>query len=292
MYPPTQSNARLMRSSSGLIGGVCAGLSAHFGINLAFVRLIFILLTLAYGIGPLLYIVLVLVLPIEPAVTLGTEPNAVYGHASTAGPPARRKTIFSYIAGAIAGISAVISFASNVGAILDFVPTIVPHSSVPTTMPWHFVPTTEPDTSVPTPVPTPFVSSFPTSINGEYTLRTVSDTDRNLKITRVTIDDTQTTVHFRFYNATGEDANISVSRPSDPRAFYIASTDLSRIFPLRDIEGIAIQPQYSLVSPGETLEFTLIFDRIDDSMTRFHLVEGVADDPEVTEWVFQNVTLK
>src|SRR5689334_2009323 len=122
MYSPTQSTARLMRSSSGLIGGVCAGLSAHFGISLAFVRLIFILLTLAYGIGPLLYIILVLVLPIEPAVTLAAETNSAHGYASSAGPPARRKTIFSYIAGAIAGISAVMSFASNVGAILDFVP--------------------------------------------------------------------------------------------------------------------------------------------------------------------------
>jgi phage shock protein PspC (stress-responsive transcriptional regulator) len=291
MYQTTQPPARLMRSSSGVIGGVCTGLATHYGMSVVFVRLIFMLLTLAYGIGPLLYGILVLLLPAEQPSAFGANSTTAQSSASSAPAPARRKTIFSYIAGGVAGLSALISFVSNVGTILDILPPASPVPAVATRMPVYVIPTISPY-DMPTPIPTPIVSSFPASINGTYTLRAVADTDPNLEITRATIDDAQTAIHFRFRNTTGESASISVSPPGDPRSFFIASSDLSRVFLLRDIEGIAIQPQRTVVEPGEDVEFTLIFDRIEDSMTRFHLIEGLVDDPDVIEWVFQNVVLQ
>jgi phage shock protein PspC (stress-responsive transcriptional regulator) len=291
MYQTTQPPARLMRSSSGVIGGVCTGLATHYGMSVVFVRLIFMLLTLAYGIGPLLYGVLVLLLPAEQPSAFGANSTTAQSSASSAPAPARRKTIFSYIAGAVAGISALISFVSNVGTIVDVIPSVPPGPAVATMVPARVIPTIA-QYDTPIPIPTPTISSFPASINGAYTLQTVADTDPNLVITRATIDDAHTAIHFRFRNATGESASISVSPPGDRRAFFIVSSDFSKVFPLRDIEGIAIQPQHAVVEPGDVLEFTLTFDRIDDSMTHFHLIEGLVDDPDVTEWVFKDVVLE
>jgi hypothetical protein len=38
--------------------------------------------------------------------------------------------------------------------------------------------------------------------------------------------------------------------------------------------------------------YDVTFERIDDSMTHFHLGEGVIDEPDVTEWVFEDVALR
>ncbi|MHC1776747.1 MAG: PspC domain-containing protein [Lentimicrobium sp.] len=45
------------------VGGVAAGISAFFGIDPAWVRLIFILSTLLYGSGPIIYLILWIILP-------------------------------------------------------------------------------------------------------------------------------------------------------------------------------------------------------------------------------------
>jgi phage shock protein PspC (stress-responsive transcriptional regulator) len=55
---------RLMRSESNrMIAGVCGGLGAHLGIDPTVVRLAFLLLVLASGVGIVLYIVLAIIMP-------------------------------------------------------------------------------------------------------------------------------------------------------------------------------------------------------------------------------------
>lgn len=57
---------QLKRSRTGrMIGGVCAGVAKYFGVDPTVVRLVFVLLALAQGIGILLYIVLLIVMPVE-----------------------------------------------------------------------------------------------------------------------------------------------------------------------------------------------------------------------------------
>lgn len=50
-------------SDNGMIGGVCVGLSAYFGLELTLVRAIFIILGIVTGFGVLLYIVLWVITP-------------------------------------------------------------------------------------------------------------------------------------------------------------------------------------------------------------------------------------
>ena len=57
---------RLYRSKTeSMIGGVCGGLGAYFGIDPTLVRLIFVLLAVFGGGGVLIYLILWIVIPLE-----------------------------------------------------------------------------------------------------------------------------------------------------------------------------------------------------------------------------------
>ena len=82
--PPRQSGTYRARKlyrlpDQGKAGGVCAGLAAYFGIDVVWVRLGFVLLTLVTGIGLLLWIVMLLIVPVartdeEKAAACGGDP--------------------------------------------------------------------------------------------------------------------------------------------------------------------------------------------------------------------------
>lgn len=60
---------RLLRRSRSdrMLGGVCGGLAHYFGVDPVLVRLIFVVIALIVGSGLLLYIVLWVLIPLEPA---------------------------------------------------------------------------------------------------------------------------------------------------------------------------------------------------------------------------------
>lgn len=58
--------ARLMRSETDkMIAGVCGGIGAYLGVDSVFVRLAFLLLLFASGIGFPLYVILMIIMPSE-----------------------------------------------------------------------------------------------------------------------------------------------------------------------------------------------------------------------------------
>ncbi|MFO7664857.1 MAG: PspC domain-containing protein [Chloroflexota bacterium] len=60
---------RLTRSETDkMIAGVCGGLAAHLGIDPVLVRLAFVVLLLASGIGFAIYVILWIVMPVESQV--------------------------------------------------------------------------------------------------------------------------------------------------------------------------------------------------------------------------------
>ena len=54
-----------MRSSNGMLGGVCEGIANYFGIDPTLVRVAWVVGSWFYGIGVLLYIVLWLITPCD-----------------------------------------------------------------------------------------------------------------------------------------------------------------------------------------------------------------------------------
>jgi phage shock protein C len=60
-------NKRLYRSKTDrMIGGVCGGLAVYFNIDPTIVRLVMVLLALAGGPGLVLYLIMMLITPLEP----------------------------------------------------------------------------------------------------------------------------------------------------------------------------------------------------------------------------------
>lgn len=79
---PPGAAKRLYKIRDGaMIAGVCNGLAAYFNIDVTIVRILFVLLTLTYGTGLLLYFLMVIIVP-----TAGTpaERAAAYGIPATA----------------------------------------------------------------------------------------------------------------------------------------------------------------------------------------------------------------
>src|SRR5258706_8079562 len=62
---PSETKKLVRDQSNKVLGGVCSGLAHYFGIDPVWTRLIFALLTLGYGGGLLIYIILWIVLPVE-----------------------------------------------------------------------------------------------------------------------------------------------------------------------------------------------------------------------------------
>ncbi len=61
---------RLYRSrSERMIAGVCGGLGQYFGIDPTLVRLAFVVIALAVGSGLLAYLILWIIVPLEPEQT-------------------------------------------------------------------------------------------------------------------------------------------------------------------------------------------------------------------------------
>ncbi len=68
--PAGETPRRLYRSrSERMVSGVCGGLAEYFNVDPTLVRLAFVLLTLANGVGVILYIIAAFIVPLNPSTT-------------------------------------------------------------------------------------------------------------------------------------------------------------------------------------------------------------------------------
>lgn len=59
---------QLQRSTQNkVLGGVCAGLGHYFNLDPTIVRILFLIALLGFGVGPLVYIILWIVMPASSA---------------------------------------------------------------------------------------------------------------------------------------------------------------------------------------------------------------------------------
>ncbi len=62
-----EESKKLYRSRKDrVLFGVCGGIAEYFNIDPTIVRLVWVIMTLIYGVGILLYIILTLIVPKEP----------------------------------------------------------------------------------------------------------------------------------------------------------------------------------------------------------------------------------
>lgn len=103
-----------------VIAGVCAGISDYFGVSLVFTRLVFVVLAFADGLGIVIYLILILVIP---AGSKERQPSDVLFYP----PPKRRKTFFAYASGVIGIGAGFVTVLDNVSTIFNFFNTYFAH---------------------------------------------------------------------------------------------------------------------------------------------------------------------
>lgn len=133
------------------------------------------------------------------------------------------------------------------------------------------------------------------SLKGTYSLDVVCDTNSELRITKITIAENKTIVNLVF-KAT-RTPRIRTAAPGQQSAFYIADPNSRDEYKLLNVEGIAMDPVWTELQEGESLDFKLTFERIPDSLTTFHLIEGKTqnfseDGLPTRSWTFMNVKLR
>lgn len=86
-------NTQLTRPQNDrMIAGVCGGLARYFNVDPAIVRLVFVLAVFLGGVSPLVYLVLWIVMPEEPATAQSYAPPAQQLNAPQPGQPAQDPT--------------------------------------------------------------------------------------------------------------------------------------------------------------------------------------------------------
>lgn len=146
--------------------------------------------------------------------------------------------------------------------------------------------------------PSPQTPSATPSLNGDYPMSMISNTCPELRIRKVTVTDSKTTIELNFtHSELSADTKIRTAAPGQQTAFYIVDPDSGKEYKLLNVEGIAMEPSWTPIRSGESLDFTLTFERIPDSVTKFHLIEGKVqsfseEDKPLNSWTFMNVTLK
>jgi len=62
-----KKSKRLYRSEKNkILGGVCGGIAEYFGVDPVLIRLLWVIITLAWGSGILLYIIAWIIMPRNP----------------------------------------------------------------------------------------------------------------------------------------------------------------------------------------------------------------------------------
>lgn len=115
---------RFVRARRGrLVGGVCSGLGAHFGVDPLLLRIAFVGLTFLAGVGVWLYLAILLFTPEEgarraPILLLGSSWQAVLGAVTLVAALAVLVAALSHrLLGSAAGFGAAVCFIALVGAV-------------------------------------------------------------------------------------------------------------------------------------------------------------------------------
>ena len=75
--PPAPSRSRKLyrRADDKVLAGVCGGLADYFDMDTTLIRVLWVIFSLFYFIGVIVYIVLVLVIPVEPVANVEQSPR-------------------------------------------------------------------------------------------------------------------------------------------------------------------------------------------------------------------------
>jgi tetratricopeptide (TPR) repeat protein len=125
---------------------------------------------------------------------------------------------------------------------------------------------------------------------GRERIQVGKQSDVFLTIEQVKILPSGTQVTFVMENATKESYPFALDRTGGPNALYLTDRGMTRVYALRNVRGLRSWPsQPYVLLPGEKITFVGEFDKLDDTLTYFHLLEGRQARPGA--WEFWDVRL-
>ncbi len=124
---------------------------------------------------------------------------------------------------------------------------------------------------------------------GPDRLTVSGQSDPLIVIKQIKITPSGTQVTFEVTSAGDQPFPISLDRPGGVNALFLSDQAFTKQFRLRTIRGLRDWPTTPLtMRPGDQpVIFTAEFDRIDDNMNTFHILEGT--DPRHSGWDFFQV---
>lgn len=133
----------------------------------------------------------------------------------------------------------------------------------------------------------------PQSTERNYSIDMTSNTDSNIKINGLKITDGYVTVMFLYKNRKYHEEKISIHPSISNKSIFIYSKNLDRRFKwISTDETIPVFPEKRTMKKWQQLEFHIKFQRIDDDMNTFHIIEGDIEDPsQEHRWNFYNINL-
>lgn len=147
-------------------------------------------------------------------------------------------------------------------------------------------------TSVSDPVPV-VETAKPPAQQRTYTMDWPGDGKTSyLRIKQIVVGPNDTTVTINLTNRTGKAMSVSTAAPGHKESFYVQRADHKKRFKLLRAEGIPISPQRTNVPANGSLQFSLVFEPIEPSMTVFDVYEGDEQRSGTTYWNFSDVKLQ
>ena len=116
--------------------------------------------------------------------------------------------------------------------------------------------------------------------------------DPYITIERIKITENSTRITFSVKNISGEIFPINLDRRNGPNAFYLTDRGFQKIYKLKKVYSLKGWPNspYPLRPREKNKIFTVEFDRLDDDVESFHILEGKSD--RAYAWDFWDVELK
>lgn len=124
----------------------------------------------------------------------------------------------------------------------------------------------------------------------EYMINQVCENDSSLILEAVVNSGDKTVIKFKYVNSSMVTDEVSIFPQKHKEAYFIRGVGGTKKYPILNAKGIATNPEWTKIKKGESLKFSLTFERV--PMTKFDLIEGDGSQGDLISWHFMNVELK